>query len=151
MRNTLASAIGAHSRRRSLYTSDPCRFRDRGEGRARCQAHSGELPTILRTEAALCGRKRAATLLALNPRARTRDLGTTVAPVRAICKYPPVRGIARTTRESHLRSLSRVFSYLSHFSRTPTNLRVCRGQKHIFPHLRRILWRTLENEFNAEK
>lgn len=116
MCNTLASAIGVYSRRRSLYTSDPCRFRDRGEGRARCQAHSGELPTILRTEAALCGRKRAATFLALNPRARTRDLGTTVAPDRAICKYPPVRGISRGRFANPTSDLSRICSYLSHFS-----------------------------------
>lgn len=48
------------------------------------------------------------TLLALNPRARTQDLGTTVAPDCAICKYSRVREIARSgPRESHLRSPSR--------------------------------------------
>jgi len=113
-----AGKYTCNTRRRSFYTFGPCRFRDRGEGRARCQARLGELPTILRTEAALCGRKRAATLLALNPRARTRDLGTTVAPDRAICKYPPVRGIARTIRKSHLRSLPHFLASLSIF-RTP--------------------------------
>lgn len=141
---------GTHSR--SLYTSGPCRFRDRGEGRARCQARSGELPTILRTEAALCGRKRAAALLALNPRARTRDLGTTVAPDRAICKYPPVRGIARTIRESHLRSLPRFLVSLPIF-RTATNLRVPCAETCIF-HVRciRKLRRALKNiKFNSEK
>jgi len=123
-----AGKYTCNTRRRSLYTFGPCRFRDRGEGRARCQARLGELPTILRTEAALCGRKRAATFLALNPRARTRDLGTTVAPDRAICKYPPVRGIARTIRKSHLRSLPHFLASLSVF-RTPNKFRraVCKN------------------------
>ena len=79
-------------------------------------------------------REEAATLLSLNPRTRTRDLGTTVAPNRAICKYRPVRGIARIIRESYLqwlRSLTRFLAYLSIFHML-TNLRVPSAKTH-FP------------------
>jgi len=117
----------------SLYTYGPCRFRDRGEGRARCQALSGELPTILRTEAALCGRKRQR----FSHWTQELELETLEQPLPPIALYVsirPVRGIARIIRESYLqwlRSLTRFLAYLSIFH-MPTNLRVPSAKTH-FP------------------
>lgn len=110
--NTVTSAIA-----RLGHFTPPARvdFATEAKAERRCQARSGELPTILRTEAAHCGRKRAATLLAPEPETLEQPLPP-IALYVSIYVFLCKRGIARTTRESSYNllrvSTSLFFSYI---------------------------------------
>lgn len=91
--NTVTSAF----REFGHFTPPVCvDFATEAKAERRCQARSGELPTILRTEAARCGRKRAATLLAPEPETLEQPLPP-IALYVSIYVFLGKRGIANPT------------------------------------------------------
>lgn len=111
--STVTSAIA-----RLGHFTPPARvdFATEAKAERRCQARSGELPTILRTEAARCGRKRAATLLAPELETLEQPLPP-IALYVSIYVFPGKRGTdervdhSRILQSSSRPSLSSVFVY----------------------------------------